>query len=561
MAKNDNKKEAAQGLKESNTRLGGYQEKMEEKRQAYETQSNAERELIKGSLTPNLGTSGGLDPTVVTNIRNLYGGKTVGQEAAGGSSGGGGGGDSGGGGGGGAPAAPAPGVFDESETAFRNINTESQAGVQRMRDQIGALQEMAKTGAIDPAAAASVQAIADKLKNFQFDPAAAAEIKQSIANLARFGETGGIDPERLALLRESADFMMKGGISEPDLARWRGTGYDEFAKTGGWSDTERADYRDRATSVIPSMYQQQMADAARMRNVGGGNADSFLAGASRLNRQSSQDMVAAARDAEIDLGHEVREGRKWGIKGISDTEKDIQAQYGLNRASGLSSGITLENDLAQNRINATQMSGQLNVDFNNAVNEAFIKAQSGAGTLESNMATAIAANKVKAQEAAATAEGLAQRLRTEAQQASAQGLLAVAAQKQAAADRAAATGAAARAADQANERWWANFQMEGEQFIGKSQMQGQQFSQGAMIDLYGMDPTLNRDQFGLDIENSRARNAGMLGDIGGDGVDWAKWGSLGLAGMQTYNDANRPNQNYQYDSDDPRSPWYDRDTR
>lgn len=529
-----------------------YQDTMERRRREYETQSNAERQTIKDSITPNLAITGGLDPTVVSNIRGLYAGKTVGQDGStSGSGSSGGGGDSGGSS---APAAPAAGVFDESERAFRDINTESQANIGRLRSQVDELQAMAKTGGMDPQAAASVQAIADKLKNFQFDPQSAAQIKGEIERLSQYGESGGVDPGRLAGLRTTIDSMMAGGISEADLARWRGTGYGEFAETGGWSSEDRANYRDRATSAIPAMYQQQMADAARLRNVGGGNAQGFLAGASRLNRQSSQDMVKAARDAEIDLGSQVREGRRWGIEGLAQTEKDIQAQRGQNITSGLSSGVQLENDIATNRINATQMAGQLNVDFNDAVNNAFIQAQSGAGTLESNMAKAVADNKVRAQEAAATAEGLAQRLRIEAQQASAQGLLAVAAQKQAAADRAAATGAAARASDQANERWWANFQMEGEQYIGSQQMEGQNNAQRNMITLYGMDPMLDRDRFGMDLNNSVITGAGMVNEMNsGKGVDWGKWASLGLGGAQTYQDYSNPNTQVEWD-DRPRDP-------
>jgi len=563
MAKGEDKekKEAARtAASESLDRQKIFQQEQEQKRKEYETQSNSERQALLGSIQPNLGTTGGLDPTVINNIRGLYTKPGTTTDSSSSGSGGGGGGSS-------TPATPQPGVFDESERAFRDINTESQANIGRLRTQVDELTAMAKTGAMDPAAAASVQAIADKLKNFQFDPNAAAEIRGQIDQLSQYGRTGGVDPERLAGLRSTIDSMMGGGISEPDLARWRGTGYEEFAKTGGWSDAERMDYRDRATSTIPALYQQQMADAARLQNVGGGNAGGFLAAAGRLNRQSSQDMVKAARDAEIDLGSQIRKERQWGIEGLAKTEEAIQKQQGLNKATGLASGVQLENDIASNKITAADMSGKLNVSFNEAVNNAFIQAQSGAGTLESNMAQAIAQNRVKAQEAAATAEGVAQKLRTEAQQASAQGLLAVAAQKQAAADRAAAVGQAASAASAAQDRWEKSFQAQNERWIGESQMQGQQRAQQLGIQLYGMDPTLDRDRFGLDIENSITRNAGINSEMasGGKGVDWAKWAGMGIGGANAYNNYRDGSTGgngggsggYTYDSDDPNSIWYD----
>jgi len=198
------------------------------------------------------------------------------------------------------------------------------------------------------------------------------------------------------------------------------------------------------------------------------------------------------------------------------------------------------------------------------MNDAFLKSRGDAATLESNMAQAVAANKVKAQEAAATAEGKAQQLRQEGQLAAAQGLLTVAAQKQAAADRASATGAASRAADQANDRWYANFKASNERWIGEQGMQGQQTSQRNQLALYGMDPTLDRDKFGLDIENSWAgNNRGLLGidaglASGGGGTDWAKWAQLGLgAGGSALGGSNQDQRDYKYDSDDPSSIWYD----
>jgi hypothetical protein len=381
--------------------------------------------------------------------------------------------------------------------------------------------------------------------------------------------------------------MNQGGISEADLARWRGTGYDEFARTGGWSDADRADYRDRATSGIPAMFQTNMAEAQRRANIQGGGGAGFLAAAGQQGRQQAQEMATARRDAEIDLGSQVREGRKWGIKGLGDTEAAIQTQYGINRATGLTTGTKfetdiganriagygeaakqqaqLEKDISSNRINATQLGGALNVQMQDSINDAFIRAQQGAGTLETNLADAIGKNRVTAQTAAAAAEAKAQQLRQEGQLAGAKGLTEIAAQKAAEAARAQSNANAARANDQANERWWANYIAGNERWIGEQQQQGQQFATNQQRMVLGMDETLDRDRFGADLASQWAgANRGLLGidaqsnqsQGGGGWTDWARMG-LGAASMFSGGGGGLgSNQDYRYDSDDPGSIWY-----
>lgn len=587
--KNDVKKEINTEQQRVNDQYNSLYNTMEQKRQETEARSNAERTTLTDTLTP-LATSvqGGLDPTVIGNIRGLYGGKNVGLEGSsgsGGSSSGGGGGDSGGssGGGGGTPAAPVN-PWGEPESIYRNMGQTGGIEIDKLRSQVAELEAMAKTGAVDPAAQERIQSTINELRSFQFDPAAKARIDSTIGRLEEIGRTGGydpaqltairgdidslrswaatggVDPERLAKARGTIDFMQGGGISDADLAKWRGTGFDEFARTGGWSDAQQRDFRDRATSVIPAMYRAQEDEANRLNNIQGGGGAGFLAAQSRMNRQGAQQMQTAARDAEIDLGNNVREGRRWGIEGLANTERDIQGQMGTNRGVGLSAGntlelgvgqnritglaeaaragTTLEQNIASNKIGANEVAGKLAIDSENAVNDAFIRTRTGAGTLETNLQQAISQNRIAAQRAAAEAESTAQRLRQEGQLAGAQGLMSVAAQKEAAARAAQSSANAARANDQANERWWATFVSGNERWIGENQMQGQQNALRNLTQVYGMDPTLPRDSFQLDIANGQAGAQGRLLGIdaqnsqgGKDWMDWAKFGLGALNGI------------------------------
>ncbi len=629
--KNDVKNEINTEQQRVNDQFGALYNTMEEKRLATEQRSNAERDILTGTLTP-IATSGmgGLDPTVTQNIRNLYGGKTVGYESgtSGGNSNS--GGDSSGGSSGGGSAAPVAPVnpWSEPESIYRNMGQTGGIEIEKLRSQVAELENMARTGAIDPAAQGRIQETINQLKNFQFDPAAKARIDSTISQLDEIGRTGGYDPNRLAAIRGdidslrswaqtggvdadrlasargNIDFMQGGGISDADLGRWRGTGYDEFARTGGWSDTERADFRDRATSAIPAMYRTQADEAARLTNIQGGGGAGLLAAASRANRQGAQNLATAARDAEIDLGGAVREGRRWGIEGIANTEAAIQERQGANRGIGLTAGnqlelgvganrisglteaaragTTLEQNIASNRIGANEVAGKLKLDTENAINDAFIRAKQGAGSIEANLEQAISQNRIAAQKAATEAESTAQRLRQEGQLAGAQGLMSVAAQKEAQARAAEASAGAARANDQANERWWAQFVSGNERWIGEQGMQGQQNALRNLTQVYGMDPTLPRDSMQLDIASQQAGATGRLLGIdaqnsagGKDWTDWARFGlgaaqGLGFGGGRTdvnsrgggYSSDMEPGWNsgssgYDYDSDNPNSIWYD----
>jgi len=583
---------------------------MDQKRREKDEQSKRDRAALSGTLEGMSGTSGGLDPTVVNNIRGLYGsvqGGSANDPNAGGSSGGGGG---GGGESGGTqtPAAPVEDKWKAPSDIFSEAGKTGLVDMEKMRAQIGGLEEMAKSGAIDPANKASIDGIIQKLKDFQFDPEAQraiqgqinqltemgrtggydpgrlAQINADIDSLRTWSQTGGVDPERAAALRRSHDFMMGGGISAEDLEKWRGTGYSEFAKTGGWSDSDRADFRDRATSGIPAAYQQQMAEATRRANIQGGGGAGFLAAAGQANRRGMQDLATARRDAEVDLGSQVRTGRQWGIKGVADTEGAIQTQLGLNRKAGTDAGgifelgigqnritglaetakaqAALEKDISGNRITATELAGRLNVDMQNSINDAFIRSKQGAGTLETNLADAIGRNRVAAQSAAAQAENAAQRLEQEGKIAGAKGLTEIAAQKALEAARAASNATAARANDDANARWYANFVSSNERWIGEQQQQGQQFATNQQRQLLGMDETLDRDRFGMDLANSWSRNnQGNLALEQGTndgGTNWANWAALGLSGAgeyRRYTDAdNKEDEKSRSEYYDPKHP-------
>lgn len=138
---------------------------------------------------------------------------------------------------------------------------------------------------------------------------------------------------------ETADYY-RGVINNPtvsaeNIARMRGNGvFDEFARTGGWTEDEKGDYRARATRTVPAFYTALRNNLERMRAVNGGvdpGYDSQTAALARHQAQASQD---AATDAETNLASSIRQGRMWGAGSVSDAEGRVvganQADRGLN---------------------------------------------------------------------------------------------------------------------------------------------------------------------------------------------------------------------------------------
>lgn len=180
----------------------------------------------------------------------------------------------------------------------------------------------------------------------------------SVPTDARFGEaentyrsfmnSGGWSPGREGSMNENITKLKGLGYDPTSVARMQGGGvYDEFARTGGLSDSDRGNIRSRATSVIPSFYGRMRDEANRYGAIQGGYGPGRQVMASRLARQQSGAGADAALNAELGIMDQVRSGRQWGAQGMSESE------LGLNdlRANSLGAASGIEQNLvdSQNR--------------------------------------------------------------------------------------------------------------------------------------------------------------------------------------------------------------------
>jgi hypothetical protein len=144
-----------------------------------------------------------------------------------------------------------------------------------------------------------------------------------------FASGGGIDEGKMRV----AHPIFQDIANNQDIAnRMRAGGtYEEFARTGGISDQDRANIRSRATSVIPAYYSRMKAEADRAGALQGGYGPGNLALKSRMARDAVAQSAASARDAELGIADQVRQGRMFGAQGMTGAESSLQ---GLRLGAG-----------------------------------------------------------------------------------------------------------------------------------------------------------------------------------------------------------------------------------
>jgi len=159
-------------------------------------------------------------------------------------------------------------------------------------------------------------------------------------------------------------FADTGGLENADLDRWRGGGvYDEFSKTGGISDADKANMQAKALSPISSFASGERDELARRRNVQGGYAPGFDASQRALKRDTSRNIAATSLDSELGISDRQREGRMWGAEGMSRTEGEIETLRTQNQLEGSRQVASIQQAVASGMMSAAQ--GRAMIDQTN----------------------------------------------------------------------------------------------------------------------------------------------------------------------------------------------------
>lgn len=409
-----------------NQQYGGLALSLQDERNKAINRSDTIADFMQSGYTDLYGRSG-LPSDAADRLRAFY--KSGG--------GGGGGGDSvGGTGGTGTPSDP----FGASRAAFANFINSGGVDIGAMKEALGGYRTMAESGGYSPEERARITSIADRNR--------------------AIGETGGFDPAQLALIRGDINTLrgygQTGGIDAEGLRRARGGGvFDEFAQTGGYTPQAIQDIRSRSISPIAAQYAADKRNMESMNAVQGGYSPNYAASMARLSRNRGLASSDAARNAEIDIQGQVREGRRWGGEQMSKAEN------------------TLQEFLTRNKINATQFAGQGAADLEAAIVSAKLKGNEQEAKVYQQMLEDINKNKLGALGGITTTQQGAEEIAQRGKIAGAQGMFGVESATQAAAEAAAARAAAAAESGSADARWWANFGAGNERWLAENMMRGQ----------------------------------------------------------------------------------------
>jgi len=179
------------------------------------------------------------------------------------------------------------------------------------------------------------------------------------------GKEGGFDPTRLGNLTSSAtslrDFASRGGLTAEDRANVNREPLLEFERTGGYSDIDKANIRDRSNRAIPAYYQNLQDSMNRRQGV-----NNFGPGTDRVGfkmaRQGAQDVGNQTRDTELGISDAVRQGRMDASKFLSGQNLNLSDLSSRNTLQGYkdASGIDLDTQqlINQSRLGAAGSKSQ-----------------------------------------------------------------------------------------------------------------------------------------------------------------------------------------------------------
>jgi hypothetical protein len=97
-------------------------------------------------------------------------------------------------------------------------------------------------------------------------------------------------------------------------------GFQDFAKTGGFSGGDLANIRARAVSPVRAVYQNAQQNVNRQRSLQGGYSPGFGVLQARMARQQGQGISDAATNAEASIAEMVQQGKLAGLQGMAGTE-------------------------------------------------------------------------------------------------------------------------------------------------------------------------------------------------------------------------------------------------
>lgn len=119
-------------------------------------------------------------------------------------------------------------------------------------------------------------------------------------------------------------------------------GYENFAKTGGFSPEDIANMRARGVAPVRAAYGNAERELNRNRALQGGYSPNFAAATTKMAREQSQGMADAVQNTNAGLAEMVQKGKMFGLQGMTPIE---QARMEMAMRAAASGAASNANDI------------------------------------------------------------------------------------------------------------------------------------------------------------------------------------------------------------------------
>ncbi len=149
------------------------------------------------------------------------------------------------------------------------------------------------------------------------------------------------------------------------------TGFQDYAKTGGYSDADIGNIRERSISPIRSIYSSAQEGLKRNRVLQGGYSPNYGAVSAKMARDASSKIGDITTKVNADIAEMVAKGKLSGLQGLGQTsQRDNELSNEANvRNADLENQVALMNAAEQRRVDDINRQGQFDVQAINNQNK------------------------------------------------------------------------------------------------------------------------------------------------------------------------------------------------
>ena len=115
-----------------------------------------------------------------------------------------------------------------------------------------------------------------------------------------------------------------GGFDPAQVSAMRGWGVpEEFARTGGFSDADKLNFRQRSNGAVTGIADSLRRGTNQRQTISGGYGPGYDAASGAMSRDAYRAASDAALNTEGTLASQVRSGRQWGAEAGAGNEQKI----------------------------------------------------------------------------------------------------------------------------------------------------------------------------------------------------------------------------------------------